>query len=101
MCFAPLGLPDHCRLITAAWAHFWAIRRSCRRHYWFEQIAQADQVVGDYVSAKHRTHLAYAAQLELAQTAPLFDPAQHLLDAAAGMDRLGVALVVGGAAIDG
>ncbi len=50
---------------------------------------------------EHRTHLAFAAQLELAQTAPLFDPAKNLLDAAAGMDRLAVALVAGGAAIDG
>ena len=50
---------------------------------------------------KHRTHLACAAQLELAQAAPLFDPAKHLLDAAAGVDRLGVALVADTAAIDG
>ena len=50
---------------------------------------------------KHRTHLACAAQLELAQAAPLFDPAKHLLDAAAGVDRFGVALVARGAAIDG
>lgn len=52
------------------------------------------------MQAKHRTHLAYAAQLELTQTAPLFDPAKHLLDAATGVDRLGVALVAGSAAID-
>jgi len=47
------------------------------------------------------THLACAAQFELAQAAPLFDPAEHLLDAPAGVDRLGVAVVAGGAAIDG
>ena len=53
------------------------------------------------MQTKHRSDLFGAAQLELAQTAPLFDPAKHLLDAAAGIDRLGVALVAGGAAIDG
>jgi hypothetical protein len=42
-----------------------------------------------------------AAQLELMQTAPLLDPTKHLLDAAAGVDRLGVALVAVSAAIDG
>jgi hypothetical protein len=39
-------------------------------------------------------------QLELAQAAKLFDPAKDLLDAAAGMDGFGVALMPGGAAID-
>ena len=53
------------------------------------------------MQSKHYAHLLGAAQLELAQTAPLFDLAKHLLDAAAGMDRLGVALVTGGATIDG
>jgi hypothetical protein len=52
------------------------------------------------VQAKHCTHLACAAQLELALTAPLFDSAKHLLDATASVDRLGVALVAGGAAVD-
>jgi hypothetical protein len=33
-----------------------------------------------------------AAHFELTQAAPLFDPAKHLLDAAAGVDRLGIAL---------
>lgn len=88
-------------LISAGWSHFWPTCHSCRRHYRIEQVAQADQVVGDHVQAKHRTHLACAAQLELAQAAPLFDPAKHFLDAAAGIDRLGVALVAGCAAIDG
>ena len=53
------------------------------------------------MQAKHCVHLLGAAQLELAQTALLFDPAKHLLDAAAGVDRLGVALVACGTAIDG
>jgi hypothetical protein len=44
------------------------------------------------VQAKHRTHLVGAAQLELAQTTPLFDPTKHLLDTAVGIDRLGLAL---------
>ena len=52
------------------------------------------------MQAKHRAHLACAAQLELAQPTPLFDPTKHLLDAAAGLDRFGVALVAGGAPID-
>lgn len=53
------------------------------------------------MQSKDSAHLACAAQLELAQPAPLLDPTKHLLDAAAGIDRLGVALVAGGAAIDG
>ena len=53
------------------------------------------------MQAKHRTHLVGATHFELTQPAPLFDPAKHLLDATAGVDRLGVALVPGGAAIDG
>ena len=44
---------------------------------------------------KQSAHLANAAQLELAQTDPLFDPAKHLLDASAGVDRLGLALAGG------
>ena len=51
--------------------------------------------------AKHCTHLFGAAQLELTKPAPLLDPAKHLLDAAAGVDRLGVALMAGGPAING
>ena len=50
---------------------------------------------------KHRSHLVCAAQFELAETAPLFDPAKHPLDAAPGIDRLGVARVGVGAPIDG
>ena len=49
---------------------------------------------------KYSTHLFGVAPLELAQTAPLFDPAKHLLDAAAGVDRVGVARVTGGAEND-
>ena len=86
-CFGPLELPNRGRL-----AHLWATRCSCRCHgrpllrrrLRLEQIAQADQVVGDHV-----------------QAAPLFAPAKHLLDAAAGIDRLGVALVARGTPIDG
>jgi hypothetical protein len=81
--------------------HLWATSSSCRRHRRSEKVAQPDQVVGDHVQAKHCTHLFGAAQLELTQPTPLFDPAEHLLDAAAGVDRLGVALVAGGAAING
>jgi len=53
------------------------------------------------MQAEHRAHLFSAAQIELAQAAPLFDPAEHLLDSAAGIDRLAVALEAGGAPIDG
>jgi len=53
------------------------------------------------MQAEHRTDFLGPAQLELAQAAPLLDPAEHLLDAAAGVDRLGVALGASGAAIDG
>ena len=35
------------------------------------------------MQAKHGAHFLSAAQLELAQSAPLLDPAKHLLDAAA------------------
>jgi hypothetical protein len=70
-------------------------------HCRVEQIAQPDKVVGDRLQAKHRTHLASAAQLELAQAAPLLDQAQHHLDAASGVDQLGEAHVAGGASIDG
>ena len=94
-------LPRWGFLEAASLAHLWATTCSCRRHRRFEQVAQPDQVVGDHVQPKHRTHLVCAAQLELAQPAPLFDPAKHLLDAAAGIDRLGVARMAGGAAIDG
>ena len=52
------------------------------------------------MQAKHGAHLLGAAQLERALTAPLLDPAKHLLDTAAGIDRLAVALMAGGAAID-
>ena len=53
------------------------------------------------MQTEHRTHLIGAEKLELPQTTPLLDPAKHLLDAPAGVDRLGVALVAGGAPIDG
>ncbi len=96
------AIPAHSISLSAvAWPHLWATTCSCRRHRWFEQIAQPDQVVGDHMQAKHCTHLFGAAQPELTQPAPLFDPAKHLLDAAAGDDRLAVALMAGGAAING
>ena len=53
------------------------------------------------MQAKHCAHLFGAAQFELAQTAPLFDPGKNLLDAPVGIDRLGLALVPGGSAING
>lgn len=61
------------------------------------------------MQAKHRAHLLAAAHFELAQPAPLLllrirlrlDPAKHLLDPPASVDRFAVALVAGGAAIDG
>jgi len=53
------------------------------------------------VQAEPCTCLFGAAQPELAQPSPLLDPAEYLLDAAVGVDRLGVALVAGGPAIDG
>ncbi len=76
-------------------------RDSCRGRGGLQQVAQADQVVGDHVQAKHSTDFLGASQLELAQTAPLFYPAKHFLDAAAGVDRFGVALVARGTAING
>ena len=53
------------------------------------------------MQAKHRSDFLGAAQLELAQAAPFFDHAKHFRDAAAGIDRLGVALVASGAPITG
>jgi hypothetical protein len=53
------------------------------------------------MQAKHGAHLLSAAYLELAQSAPLPDPAKHLLDSPAGIDRFAVDLVTRGAAIDG
>lgn len=50
---------------------------------------------------KHRIELFGAAQLELTQAAPLLDSTKRLLDPASDVDRLGVALVARGAAING
>ena len=50
---------------------------------------------------KQRNHPFGVANLELAQPAPLFDPAKHLLDASAGFDQSGVALMPVSATIDG
>ena len=49
---------------------------------------------------KYGADVVQTPQLELAQAAELFDPAKDLLDAPAGIDRFGVALMPGGAAID-
>jgi hypothetical protein len=75
-------LPRWGGLIEAIWPHLWATTCSWsrRRHRCPEQIAQPDQVVGDHMQAKHCAHLLSAAQLELAQSAPLLDPAKYLLD---------------------
>jgi len=94
-------LPRSGSLSEVVWPHLCATTCSCRRHRRFEQVAQTDQVVSDHVQAKYRTDVFGAAQLELAQAAPLLDPAKHLLDAAACVDRFGVALVAGGAPING
>lgn len=82
-------------------------RRPC-----LEDVFQADQVVSDHVQAEHPAEfsLARAARAsgtiglwprqELAQPASLFEPANNLLDATSGIDRLGIAHVAGGAAIN-
>ena len=95
--------------LSCNWPYLWAKRCSrCLHRRGTEQVAQADQVVGDHVQVKHTAHLFDASQFELAQTTPLIllrrrlrlDSGKHLLDAPAGLDRLGVALVAGGAAIN-
>ena len=63
-------------------------------------VAQADQVVGDHMQAKYGTDFVLAAQFELVQPAERLDPTVPLFDATAGIDRLGVAHMAGGAAID-
>jgi len=47
------------------------------------------------MQAKHRTHLLGIAHFELSQTTLLRDPVKHLVNASAGIDRLGEALVAG------
>ena len=49
---------------------------------------------------RHHDHLFSSVRFALPQPAPLFDPAKHLLNPAAGVDRLGVALMPCGSAID-
>ena len=84
------------------WPHLWTKCCSCRLHRCgTEQIAEADQVVGDHMQVKHRSYLLGAAQFKLAQYAPLFDPSKHLLDAPAGIDRICVSLVAVGAPVNG
>ena len=88
--------------------HLWATDYSCRLHGWLEQVAQADQVVGDHVQTEHSTDSVLAAQFELPQSAERLllrrslrlEPTKYLFDRPAGIDRLGVAPVTGGAAID-
>ncbi len=66
-----------------------------------------DQVVSDHVQTKHSGDVLFAVYLELAQAAEFLllwkrlglDPAKHLLDAPAGIDRFGMAIVADGAAI--
>ncbi len=94
-------LPCWARLIAAARPHRWSAFCSCGIQFNVEQVAQPEQVVGDHVQAKYRTHVLSAAHFELAQSAPLLDLAEHLLDAAQGVDRLEVPLVACGALIDG
>ena len=61
------------------------------------------------MQTKNRSDLFGAAQFELAQTTPLLllrrrlrlDPGKHLLNDPAGIDRLGVSLVAGGAPVNG
>ena len=74
---------------------------SYRRHRRTKRVAKADQVLGDQMQFKQRNHPFGVANLELVQPSPLFDPAKHLLDASAGFDQSGVALMPVSAAIDG
>jgi hypothetical protein len=87
-------------LVVLFWAFIWATGCSCRLHHGLQQVAQADQVVGDPMQAKHGTDFVLAAQFELTQSAVCLDPTKYLFDSTAGMDRLGVAHVAGGATID-
>ena len=97
-------MPRWVSLIATTWPHLWTTFCSCCLQRRLEQISQTDHVVGDHKRTEHCAHLACAAQLELAQTTPLLllwrrlrlDLAKHLLDAAAGVDRLGIALTAGG-----
>ena len=67
------------------------------------------QAVRDHRQCVHGTDLALAARLELAQTGELLllrrrlrlDPAEHLVDPSSSMNQPNVALMTGGAAIDG
>ena len=83
----PLGIP----LATGC---------SYRLHHRLEQVDQVGQVVRNHVQDESSTDVVLAAQFELAQPAERFDPAEHLFDPPASIDRQGVAPVTGGAAID-
>jgi len=50
---------------------------------------------------EQRSHLVPTSGLELPETCGLFDPAKNLFNPLSGLDRLAVALVAGGAAING
>jgi hypothetical protein len=80
--------------------HHWATDYSCHLYPGLEQVAQADQVVGDHVQTEYGTDTFLAAQFELPQSVERLEPAERLLDSPSGIDRLGVAHVAGGAAID-
>ena len=61
-------------LVVPFWAHLWAAGCSCRLQHGRllrsrlrqEQVAQADQVVGDHMQAKYGTDFVLVAQFELA-----------------------------------
>ena len=73
---------------------------SCHRLPCPEQVGDADQVVGHHMQPEHRFHLGPASGLELPETCGLFDPAKNLFNSLSGVDRLGITLVAGGAAIN-
>ena len=52
------------------------------------------------MQTEYGTDIALPSQLELAETSELLDPAKDLFNPSAGMNRLGVALMAGGTAID-
>ncbi len=77
----------------------------CWSHSWhhllgLEQVGDADQVVGRDMQPEHRSNFCRASGLELPESCGLFDPGKHLLDPLSGIDRLGVTVVAGSAAIN-
>lgn len=59
-----------------------------------------DQDVGHHMQLVHRSHFGPASGLDLPQAGGLFDLATNLFNPLSGIDRLGVALVAGGASIN-